>query len=131
MTEINIPLAAEPIFELAGFTITNSLLNAYIAVAFFIVIALLVRTRIREIPKGFYNVVEALVEFSLIEIEKVTGWDGKAIKIQNLPIPFMQDYKQYKSVSLSHKGGEKEFSYSGTNGLASRIDASSKVATEK
>ncbi len=84
MTEVNIPLEAEPIFELAGFTITNSLLNAYIAVVFFIVIALLVRTRIREIPKGFYNVIEALVEFALIEIEKVTG-DKKRAR-QFLPL---------------------------------------------
>jgi len=80
----SIPLAAEPIFEIGNFTITNSLFNAYIGVAFFILVAFLVRKKITQIPRGFYNVVEALVEFALKEIEKVTG-DKKRAR-QFLPL---------------------------------------------
>jgi hypothetical protein len=36
------------------------------------------------------------------------------------------DYTQFKSVKNSHKSEDKEFSYSGTNGFASKVDASSK-----
>lgn len=68
----SIPLAAEPIFEIGNFTITNSMLNAYIAVAFFVLVAILVTKKINIIPKGLYNLIEALIEFALNEIEKVT-----------------------------------------------------------
>ena len=70
-----------------------------------------------------------LVKFSVpnssVEIELMKGRDGKAIKIQNLPVPFLNDYTQYKSVNNSHKSEDKEFKYSGTNGLTSTIDVSS------
>ncbi|MFH1631540.1 MAG: F0F1 ATP synthase subunit A [bacterium] len=67
-----IPLAAEPIFHIGNFTITNSMLNAYIAVAFFILVALIARRRKSIVPKGVHNVIEAVVEMALGEIDKVT-----------------------------------------------------------
>ena len=74
----SIPLAAEPIFEIGNFTITNSMLNAYIAVAFFVLVALVVSKKINIIPKGIYNLIETLIEFALAEIEKVTEDKKKA-----------------------------------------------------
>lgn len=69
------------------------------------------------------------VKFSIpdskVEIEMMKGWGGKPIKIQNLPVPFMNDHTQYKSVAMSHKSKDKAFNYSGTNGLTSSIDVSS------
>lgn len=76
----SIPLAAEPIFEIGNFTITNSMLNAYIAVAFFILIAVVVTKRKSIIPKGIYNFIEMLIEFALSEIEKVTSDKKQARK---------------------------------------------------
>lgn len=76
----SIPLAAEPIFEIGNFTITNSMLNAYIAVAFFILIAVVVTKRKSIIPKGIYNFIEMLIEFALSEIEKVTNDKKQARK---------------------------------------------------
>ncbi|MCH8049729.1 hypothetical protein IH979_03425, partial [Patescibacteria group bacterium] len=58
-----VALAAEPIFEVAGFTVTNAMLNAYIAVAFFIFIAFIASRRKSLVPKGIHNILEALVEF--------------------------------------------------------------------
>lgn len=71
--------------------------------------------------------VKFSVPASLVEIEMMKGWKGKAIKIQNLPVPFMNDHTQYKSVSLSHKSEGKEFKHSGTNGLTSKIEASGEI----
>ncbi|MBU4315343.1 F0F1 ATP synthase subunit A [Patescibacteria group bacterium] len=69
----SIPLAAEPIFEIGNFTITNSMLNAYIAVAFFCLVAIVVTMRKSIIPKGIYNFIEMLIEFAISEIDKVTN----------------------------------------------------------
>ncbi|MBU4453235.1 hypothetical protein KKH24_03165, partial [Patescibacteria group bacterium] len=63
----SIPLAAEPIFEIGNFTITNSMLNAYIAVAFFCLVAIVVTMRKSIIPKGIYNFIEMLIEFAISE----------------------------------------------------------------
>lgn len=70
---VSIPLAAEPIFHIGGFTITNSMLNSYIAVGFFIIVAIVTSARKSSLPKGIHNIIEALIEFALAEIEKVTG----------------------------------------------------------
>lgn len=69
---VAIPLAAEPVFQIGDFTITNSMVNAYIAVAFFILVAFIVTKKKSLVPKGIYNLIEGLVEFALNEINKVT-----------------------------------------------------------
>ncbi len=61
---------------------------------------------------------------SKVEIEVMIGLNDKPIKIANLPAARLKDYTQYKSIILDHKG-EQEFSYSGTNGLTSKVDMSS------
>jgi hypothetical protein len=72
---------------------------------------------------------EAKVKFSgpvsTVEIEVIKGKDGKPIKIQNLPAPYIMELTLHKSITNSHKSEDKEFSYSGTNGLTSKVDASS------
>jgi hypothetical protein len=69
--------------------------------------------------------VKFSVPASMVEIEMMKGWSGKPIKIQNLPVPFLNDYTQYKSITMRHKSEDKEFKFSGTNGLTSSIDVSS------
>ena len=78
------PVAAEQIFNIGSFPITNSIINGWIAVVFFVIIAFLVRNRAALIPKGLQNVVEGIVEFLLKEVEKVTGDKIRARKF--LPI---------------------------------------------
>jgi hypothetical protein len=62
---------------------------------------------------------------SKVEIEVMKGRGGKPIKIENLSD--FPDYVQYKSITNSYKSDKKdmEFSYSGTNGLTSKMEASS------
>jgi hypothetical protein len=71
--------------------------------------------------------VKFAVPASTVEIEMMKGWEGKPITIQNLAVPFMRDYTQYKSVTTSHESKDKEFAHSGTNGLTARIEASGKM----
>jgi len=68
--------------------------------------------------------VKFSVPESSVEIEMMKGLDGKPIKIQNLPVPYLTGYTQYKSISNIHKSKDAEFSYSGTNGLTSEVDIS-------
>jgi len=73
-----VPLAAEPLWHVGTFPITNALLNAAIVTFGFCVIASITSERVALIPKGIYNVIEAVVETLLHEIEKVVGDVKKA-----------------------------------------------------
>ncbi|MGR8947973.1 MAG: DUF1326 domain-containing protein [Gammaproteobacteria bacterium] len=56
-----------------------------------------------------------------VKMKLLKGMDGKAIKISGLPSPAFYDYTQYESVAHRHKGGDREWSHSGTNGFTSRM----------
>ncbi len=71
------------------------------------------------------TLIKYMVPASTVEIDVVTGLNGNPIKIKNLPMLVLNDHTQYKSIVLSHKAGEEEFSYEATNGLTSKIIASS------
>lgn len=67
------PIAAEPIAHLGGLPITNALVNAWIAVAFFVIVCWFLKRRITAgAPGKFQNFVEAVVEFFLGYIDQVT-----------------------------------------------------------
>lgn len=68
-----VALAAEPLFHLGNFPVTNSLLNAAIAVCLFIVFAFVASRRKTIVPHGIHNAIEALFEAMLDEVQKVTG----------------------------------------------------------
>jgi hypothetical protein len=61
---------------------------------------------------------------SEVEMRQMTGLDGEPIRISGLPSNAFFDYVQYESVRHIHRGGEREWSYSGTNGFVSRMIAS-------
>jgi len=73
-----VPLAAEPLWHVGTFPITNALLNAVIVTFGFLVIASITSERAALIPSGAYNFIEAVVETLLHEIEKVVGDVKKA-----------------------------------------------------
>jgi F-type H+-transporting ATPase subunit a len=78
------PAAAEPLWHLGNFPITNAMINGWIAVVFFVCLAFILRSILHEKPKGLQNLAEVLVEFFLDQIEKVTGDKARARKF--LPI---------------------------------------------
>ncbi len=63
---------------------------------------------------------------SSVDMEVMSGYDGKPVKILNLPNAAYQDYTQFKSVSHTHKSDKAEWSHSGTNGFTSTMDVGSK-----
>jgi F-type H+-transporting ATPase subunit a len=74
-----IPIAAEPVFRLGGLTVTNSMLNGWIATGLLLLVCLLLRRRLRERPKGMQLVAETVVDGLLGLFDKVTG-DREASK---------------------------------------------------
>ena len=75
------PIAAEPIFHLGSFPITNSLINAWIAVGLFVLFAVFVRAKLTSgTPNRFQSAVEGLLEFLLGYVDGVTGDRAKSKK---------------------------------------------------
>ncbi len=67
-------LAAETLFTIAGFPITNAMVNAWIAVFFFGAVALVASQRKRAlVPRGIHNVLEAGIVWYLDQMDSVTG----------------------------------------------------------
>ena len=76
------------------------------------------------------DITEKRVRFSgpesSVDMEVLSGFGGKPVKVLNLPSPAFQDYTQYKSVTHKHASDKTTFSYSGTNGFTSTMDVGSK-----
>jgi hypothetical protein len=76
------------------------------------------------------DITEKRVRFSgpesSVDMEVMSGFGGKPVKVMNLPSPVFQDYTQYKSVSHRHASEKTTFSYAGTNGFTSTMDVGSK-----
>lgn len=73
-----VPLAAEPIFQIGNFPVTNSMLNAWIATVFFVVVAFVASRRKTLVPRGIHNAIEAVIAGLLTQAEKVTESRAKA-----------------------------------------------------
>ncbi|MCR4312325.1 MAG: F0F1 ATP synthase subunit A [Candidatus Uhrbacteria bacterium] len=73
-----VPLAAEPIFHIGNFPVTNSMLNAWIATGFFVLVAYVASRRKSLAPRGVHNFIETVIETLLNQAEKVTGSREKA-----------------------------------------------------
>ncbi len=73
---------------------------------------------------------ESRVKFSgpesSVEMEVMRGFNGKAVKVLNLPNPAYQDYTQFKSIVHTHTSAAQSWSHTGTNGFTSRWEAGSK-----
>lgn len=73
-------LFAEPIWHFKYFTITNSLLNTWLVVAAVVVFGLYMRSRIKMVPRGLQNAVEAVMEMLYDIFDSVTGSRQKTLK---------------------------------------------------
>ena len=74
LSEISIP--AEPVFELFGFTITNTLLSAWLTMIVLIVGAWLITRRMSEVPGRWQGFLEMIVEgmYGLVEGAAERKW---------------------------------------------------------
>lgn len=78
------PLAAEIVFYVGSFPITNTLINAVIVSIGLIVLAIYLRGRLREVPTGTQNFAEAVLDTLFSYMDQVTGDRKKSIRF--LPI---------------------------------------------
>lgn len=70
---MHISLAAERIFTIFKMPITNTLLMSWIAMAVLILISVLATRKLKLVPRGIQNFVEAIIEFILDFINQITG----------------------------------------------------------
>lgn len=84
------PIAAEPIFHISNFAVTNSYLNSTLTMLGFVVFAFLVNKAVKKYdfgskaPKGLLNFFESILELLLGYFDGVTGSREKTLKF--LPI---------------------------------------------
>ncbi len=79
-------LFAEPILTVGNFTITNSLFTSWIVVAFIIVLSIIIKLKLKQIPKGIQNVLEMIIEGAEDLCDQVTN--SRKITDQAFPIVF-------------------------------------------
>ena len=82
----DITLYPEPITHIGSFTITNTLLNAWVAVLIIIVIAVMIGRRMSRIPKGIQNVAELVVDEALKLVDSVT--QNREMSLKVFPLVF-------------------------------------------
>lgn len=74
MTEIHIPtLAPEALFHLGGVTITNTMINAWLAIIIFLAIGIVVSRRVRLRPSRWQLTFETAIETLWSYFDQVTG----------------------------------------------------------
>ncbi len=84
------PLAAEPIFSIGNFTITNTYINSTLVMIGFVLFALLVNYVAKKAysqdraPRGLVNFFESVLEFLFTYLDRVTGDRKKSMRF--LPI---------------------------------------------
>lgn len=83
---MNISLAAEPIFHIGSFPVTNTLMIAWMIIIFLVIVALLVKKNLKSIPGSLQNIVETVVDGALNFMETITGDRRQAEKF--FPIVF-------------------------------------------
>jgi len=81
-----VTLFSEPVFHIGSFTVTNSLLNSWLAVFLIAIIAVLIGRSIRRVPRGLQNFAEFVVEGALKLADSVTNDRQKTLKI--FPVVF-------------------------------------------
>ena len=74
------PLAAETIFHIGTFPVTNTYINSSLAVIFFLIVGFLIKRKIRDVPRGLQNLFEMLMELMLGYFDQVTNDRKKSLK---------------------------------------------------
>ncbi|NMC51776.1 F0F1 ATP synthase subunit A [Candidatus Kuenenbacteria bacterium] len=70
---MHISLAAEPVFHIGGFPVTNSIINTWIAVLIFLAVAVALKSKkLKNVPSGLQNFLEYVLELLLGLIDGVT-----------------------------------------------------------
>ena len=79
-------LYAEPIGHIGTFPITNALFTTWLVVLVVLIISLAIRLKIKQVPKGFQNFFEFVIEGAMSLADSVTG--DKKITAKVFPLAF-------------------------------------------
>jgi F-type H+-transporting ATPase subunit a len=79
--KLNISLAPENLFEIAGFPVTNTLLWTFVISLFLIAFTLVLNRRKKIIPGKIQNIAEILIEQGYSFVKSIIGSDKKTKKI--------------------------------------------------
>ncbi len=79
-------LYAEPVAHIGAFPVTNALLTSTTAVIVITLLALIIRTGLREVPRGIQNFFEAILEGALSLADQVTN--SRKISEKVFPLAF-------------------------------------------
>ena len=66
-------LFAEPVFNLGQFPVTNSLITSWLVVLIIVIISVILKFKIKQIPTGIQNFAEVIIEGALNLGDSVTG----------------------------------------------------------
>ncbi|MBP6060887.1 MAG: F0F1 ATP synthase subunit A [Candidatus Pacebacteria bacterium] len=79
-----VTLFAEPVGHYGSFTITNALLTAWVVVGIIIILSVILRKKLSEVPGKFQNVFEIVVEGALDLCDQVTN--NRALSLRIFPV---------------------------------------------
>lgn len=79
-------LFAEPIFHIGDFTVTNALFTSWIVVFLLIIFAVVIKTKLKKIPRGIQNLFEIIIEGAESLCDQITN--SRKITNQAFPIVF-------------------------------------------
>jgi F-type H+-transporting ATPase subunit a len=90
MASVHISLAAEPVLQIAGFAVTNSILTSVIISLLLITFSIFASSKIKTTrrPTGLQNVLEAIVGGFLDLVDSVTESRKKTLAIAPLTLSF-------------------------------------------
>jgi F0F1-type ATP synthase membrane subunit a len=98
------PLAAEQIFNIGPFAVTNALFNAFLALVLFTVFAFFLNLGIKKYylndkaPKGLVNFFESILEILLGQIDSVTHDRKKTLKFLPIVGGALARHRQHRPV---------------------------------
>ena len=82
-------LFAEPIYKINNFSITNSLVNTWLVVFIVVIFSLFLKSKIKLVPRGIQNAVEAVAEMLLGVFDSVTDSRQKTLKYFPFVLSFL------------------------------------------
>ena len=80
-------LFAEPVFHFGHFTVTNSLINSWVAVLIILILAIIIRRKINTIPRGIQNYIEVILDGAYNLADSVTNSRHKSTKFIPIILP--------------------------------------------
>lgn len=73
-------LFAEPVYHIGSFPVTNSLINSWVVVCIVIVLGIFIRRKIKLVPTGIQNAMEAIIDGFMGIFDSVTSSREKSMK---------------------------------------------------